>query len=341
MIVMKRIFVLFCILFFSFQLFGQKSNLPFEEDNPPPQPDYSLISSWACLPSFHNLSDSTPLKNMEKNSAEVDVFFIYPTSYVLKHEENHYWNADVRDEKINQKTLTGSILNQASVFNVACKIYAPYYRQAHLAAFFDAKNGYKALDLAYTDVKKAFEYYLKNFNKGRPIIIASHSQGTVHAARLLKEFFDNQPLSKKLVAAYLVGMPIVPDSFKQLQPCHDSTETGCYCTWSSFKYGYTPSYYKVMKYNHAVCTNPLSWKIDESPTAAALNQGGVLDKFSVVYPALCDAKVHRGILWVHPPYKYKFFFKVMKIYHIVDYNLFYMNIRNNVKCRVKYFLQRK
>jgi len=59
----------------------------------------------------------------------------------------------------------------------------------------------KNLELAYQDVKTAFEYYLKNWNQDRPIIIASHSQGSVHAQRLLKEFFEDKPLAKQLVAA--------------------------------------------------------------------------------------------------------------------------------------------
>ena len=71
-------------------------------------------------------------------------------------------------------------------------------------------------DVDAEDVKNAFEYYLKNENKGRPIIIASHSQGTTHAIRLLKEFFDGKDLSKQLVCAYLVGMGVKKDSYEKL-----------------------------------------------------------------------------------------------------------------------------
>ena len=39
-------------------------------------------------------------------------------------------------------------------------------------------------------MKQAFQYFLENFSKGRPFIIASHSQGTHHAIRLLKEEID-------------------------------------------------------------------------------------------------------------------------------------------------------
>ena len=64
----------------------------------------------------------------------------------------------------------------------------------------DTSKAGKAFDFAYEDIKKSFEYYLQHYNNGRPIIIASHSQGTTHALRLLKEFFENKPL--QLVAVW-------------------------------------------------------------------------------------------------------------------------------------------
>jgi hypothetical protein len=49
------------------------------------------------------------------------------------------------------------------------------YRQAHLHNFFtkDKEKADKAFDLAYKDLKTAFEFYLQHWNNGRPIIIAS------------------------------------------------------------------------------------------------------------------------------------------------------------------------
>ena len=65
-----------------------------------------------------------------------------------------------------------------------------------------------------------------NTGRRRPIIIASHSQGTTHAARLLKEFFDGKDLQYDLVAAYLVGMPVPKDYFKNIKVCETPTEIG-------------------------------------------------------------------------------------------------------------------
>ena len=76
------------------------------------------------------------------------------------------------------------------------------------------KNYLQAIDVAYVDVKASFQHYLDNHNKGRPIIISGHSQGALLAERLIKEFFHNKPLSKQLVAGYLLGWTIFDKDFK-------------------------------------------------------------------------------------------------------------------------------
>ncbi|MEO6166685.1 MAG: DUF3089 domain-containing protein [Chitinophagales bacterium] len=124
-------------------------------------------------------------------TATADVFFIHPTIYTYKPTTAYEWNGDVNDVTLNTKTDYSTIHYQVTVFNGSCKIYAPRYRQAHITAFYAAKgdDGREALDIAYSDVRAAFQYYLEHYNNGRPVIIASHSQGTRHAEHLLKDFF--------------------------------------------------------------------------------------------------------------------------------------------------------
>ncbi|MEO8852771.1 MAG: DUF3089 domain-containing protein, partial [Ginsengibacter sp.] len=234
--------IVFLFLFFSFwvlnscahKISGQSVNYNFKSQNH--LPDYSNLNYWAASPFKNNPSDNVPadLKDRSKD-ALADVFFIYPTSYTNK-EMPDGWNAAIDDAAVNEKTDKGSILYQASVFNKYCRVFAPRYRQASLAAFYtnnkDSANS--ALDTAYEDVRNAFIYYLKNYNNGRPIIIASHSQGTLHAGRLLKEFFEGKPLQKQLVCAYIIGLPVFTNYFSELSPCKDSTQTGCFVTWRTF-----------------------------------------------------------------------------------------------------------
>ena len=54
----------------------------------------------------------------------------------------------------------------------------------------------------YEHITNTVEHSLENYNNGRPIIFAGHSQGSTHICLLLKEFFDDKDLSKQLLIAY-------------------------------------------------------------------------------------------------------------------------------------------
>ena len=107
-----------------------------------------------------------------------------------------------------RRELTGFFMSQnASVFNSTCRIFAPRYRQATLSSFLDVdvESGRRAMDGAYTDVRAAFQHHLSFQKQGRPVFIASHSQGGWHAIRLLQQFVEAKPLAEKFVAAYCLG----------------------------------------------------------------------------------------------------------------------------------------
>jgi hypothetical protein len=316
----------------------------FESSPIPPRPDYSQTGSWAALPWIRDNADSipgnTPAATMD--SPQVDVFFIHPTAFTKRPTNEFKWNAALTDEKLNRKVDQGSILYQASVFNRSCNIYAPRYRQAQISAFYgkNKEDGKKALDIAYEDVKTAFEYYCANFNRNRPFIIASHSQGTYHAQRLMRDISGDTILIKKLVVAYLIGYPVSPGSLPQIPPCRSPDETQCFCTWNTFARGYYPKYYHL-GLNESVCTNPLTWKTDTAYAADSLNLGGVLRNFKKIYPALSDAQVHEGLLWISKPDVAWLKALPIKIYHAGDINLFYMNLQHNVARRIESFRKSK
>ncbi len=243
-------------------------------------PDYSNLNYWAAHPFKKDPSDEVPLKfKNESKDTSADVFFIYPTTYTDQSMPMG-WNADIDNEQLNRKTDNSTILYQASVFNKYCRVFAPRYRQANLQAFFtaDRQKGEAALDTAYEDVKAAFIYYLKNYNHGRPIIIASHSQGTRHAGKLLKEFFEGKPLQKQLVCAYVIGLPVFMNYFSQLKPCKDSASTGCFVSWRTFEEGYVSPLIQQEKLK-AFVTNPLTWDNGYHLCACQIKQGRYFKKF--------------------------------------------------------------
>ncbi len=329
-------FLIVCILCFPFLAKAQ---------NVPAAPDYSNPDHWASLPSKQDNSDRVPDSSIKDRQAEaeVDVFFIHPTTYTQRKKINDWWNGPIDNAELNASTDNGTILHQSSAFNGAGRIYAPRYRQAHIKSYYPKeKNRAKAkaaFALAYQDVKAAFEYYLENYNDGRPIIIAAHSQGTTHAGPLMRAFFDGKPLQEKLVAAYIVGMPVPKDYFKNIPVCQDEFDTNCFCTWRTFKEGGYPK--KHEKGNNFAVTNPLSWTTDTSLAPKIMNQGAVLRDFDAGFTTnLVGARVQDGILWINKP-KFPWSFLIWtKNYHIADFNLFYKSIRDNAIERSNRYLNR-
>ncbi len=306
------------------------------------KPNYRDISYWAAHPWKWDPSDSVPkdLQDIYVQDSVVDVFFVHPTT--LTNREDTHRNALIDDEKINSKTDYSSILYQASVFNEQGRVFAPRYRQAHFGNYFteDTVQAAQAFNLAYEDVKAAFEIYLENYNGGRPIVMAAHSQGTTHAARLLKEFFEGKPLQNKLVCAYIIGMPIPDTYFSMLRPCKDSLDTGCFIAWRAFKKGSPGSSFVQKESFKSIVTNPLTWTMDTLYARDSLNTGGILRNFNKLNPAVVDAQVHENILWVSKPKFFGNFLIKSDNYHIGDINLFYNNIRQNLKTRIGMYWKR-
>lgn len=310
----------------------------FESTSVPSAPDYSDLYYWAAHPDKQDPSDSVPDPQLKpgKGLKDVDVFFLHPTIYTGKPRG---WNGDLHDSVLNKATDESTILHQASIFNSVGNVFAPRYRQAHLQAFFtkDHQSANEALELAYSDISFAFQYYMKHWNHGRPFIIAAHSQGSKHAVRLLKEFIDNSPLQKKLVVAYIVGWPVGMDEFDKIPVCQSPQQTQCFCSWRTVKEGYYPKGFP--KGDSIAVVNPLSWKMDHSTVGLEYNEGTVLRKFELVRPGLADAQVSNGFLWTHKPRFPGSILLWKRNYHIADFNFYYVNVRENAALRVKKYME--
>ena len=305
------------------------------------KPDYNSINYWAAHPYKHDPSDSIPksiLRNIYADGT-VDIFFIHPTSYISNTKEFGN-NAPVDNADLNAKTDYTTILYQASVFNQAGRVFSPRYRQANLQTYFpktsiDTIEATAAFELAYQDIESAFKYYLQHNNNGRPIIIAAHSQGTTHAKRLLKTFFDGKILQNKLVVAYLIGMPVEANLYTTIKPCNTPKQTGCICSWRTFKEGYEPAY--IAKEQPVIVTNPLTWDSLQPIAARDLNKGSVLLNFNKVIQKVAAANVNNHVLWTKKPRFFGNIFFHGNNYHFVDYNLYYLSIKNNAADRIGAF----
>ena len=319
---------------------------------PPPAPDYARAESWAAWPGRPSGADTVPpglaaAPLLEAQKA--DVFFVHPTTYLSNASPNaRYDEPGATSTQIDR----GVLRFQASVFNACCRIYAPHYRQAAIGAFMrkDAAGATAAFELAYGDVLRAFDYYLAHQNHGRPFILASHSQGSLHAMRLLQERIAGQPLQQRLVAAYIVGY-YVPLEMEQagVPVCRDATQTGCFVDWNTVKAGHSDrsrednrlvwleGRYQPAARRPMTCVNPLDWQ--PGGRAGAERNLGALpgvrpgQKLRAPVAHLTGARCDDGVLHIDIPLTERGGFAdlltLFGSYHVYDYNIFYVNIRSN------------
>eukprot|EP01052_Picozoa_sp_SAG31_P002160 SAG31_NODE_73_length_27793_cov_26.900520_17_plen_400_part_00 len=271
-------------------------------------PDYHEASSWDALPTVQDGADVVPAAcgSDRQASAPVDVFYIHPTSFFAREPPLGPWNQPRGDAQANLLVGLGQLTQQASAFNEVGRIFAPRYRQVsqtgqqlddrwnccqHVSQSKtrSAANGNgnsstgddrdvspleMPMEVAFSDVRRAFDHFLKHYNAGRPFIMAAHSQGTMHAKRLLIFASIHRPeVLQRLVVAYLPGNTIAPGELP-LPICGHATQTVCFVSWNTLIHGADPTHWlaKLPPGQHAMaCVNPLSWRnnTERSPRAAA------------------------------------------------------------------------
>lgn len=303
-----------------------KPRKDFKHESAGKAPDYSSGKSWFLF----SIDDAS--------HKDADVFFVHRTTFLSAGA----WNGSINGFLQNITDMAYSVNIQTEIFRDVARIFAPKYRQATLFSFYDKNdNGEKALDLAYQDVKNAFLYYLKYKNKNRPIILVGHSQGTFHLERLMKEFFDNDELLReRLVCAYLASMPIKKNLFRNIPASENAGDTCCYLSWSTFGVHAYPLYFKG-QYDDALCTNPLTWKNNDTKVISKeFHKGSVTFYFNVHTKRKVSAYVEKGVVHISNP-GLGFFRLRKKDYVASDFHIFYGNIKENVKIRVKNYILKK
>lgn len=325
--------------------------LAFSEETPPPAPDYARDDAWSALPGRVDLADRNPtgLAGVRPEAARVDVFYLHPTSYV-----GPRWNAPTTDAALNAATDRVATGIQASAFNACCAVYAPRYRQANGTAFFRPRpDGDRALNLAYEDIRRAFVAFQARRGGGRPFILAGHSQGSVHGARLLAEVIAPSAARSQLVAAYLLGGRVTVEGLREtapgIAPCARADDTGCVVAWNARGPRFVPTAFELARPDprERLCTNPLTWRLDGRAAEASLHRGAVfLDSDDHrVRPAFSDARCVDGVLVVSPrgdiprdlPSRILDRMLGRENHHPVEVQLFFMNLRENAALRAAAF----
>lgn len=304
--------------------------------------DYSKAKHWLALPSPDNIGK------------QADVFYLYPT--VFRRAGN---DAPFIAGIDNAGMLTGSkrVLNiQATAFETIANIYAPYYRQVDAAYFFSLppEQQNKIIEgIPTSDVFAAFDYYIKNFNNGRPFILAGHSQGSNLLLYLLSDYMKLNPVVyKRMIAAYVIGYSVTTDFLAanpHLKFANDADETGVIISYNTEAPGCTTANPVLLPNSNII--NPITWTREETPASASQNLGSlnihptklIIDSVSI--PGIADATVNRkrGVVVCGTVDINKFSWPAVSkgVYHTSDYPFYFFNIRANAENRVKNYLNKQ
>jgi hypothetical protein len=335
-------------------------SVPFRAVPMPAGANYAQAALWIARPDIErNPSLWTPAGFAAARAPRVSVFFVHPTSFL----ESSAWNAPLDDEE-SQRRARLFVRSQASAFNAVGAVWAPKYRQAAFGAFLTTReDARRALDFAYRDVLAAYEAFLRQAPADRPIILAAHSQGSLHLMRLMQERIAGAPEADRIVAAYVVGWPVSVSADLPALPlpaCERPDQARCLLSWQSFSEPADPSQVTDV-YDESVgpggvaragsamlCTNPLTGARGGGAPAGR-NLGTLVpnDDFSSAQfrrgavPARCDA---RGFLLIGDndalpamgPYALP-----GNNYHVYDYALFWANVRADAERRLAAFEGRR
>ena len=327
----------------------------------PSLPDYSRADLWISRPGIANdpslwmpsgFSPTSPAPSAERRAS---VFFVHPTSYLSRAQ----WNAPVDDpDSANRARLF--VRSQASAFNEVGRIWAPRYRQATFGAFLTSRRDADlALDFAYRDVLAAFYRFLVEAPKDQPIILAAHSQGSLHLTRILRDRVAGKPLARRIAAAYAVGWPISTTADLPalgLPGCARAEDSGCILSWQSFGEPADPTQVTSVfeastgfnggprRRADMLCVNPLTGNAGDAAPAAAnlgtLKPNADLTDATIV-PGAVPARCEDGFLLIGTelpqigPYVLP-----GNNYHVFDYALFWANARADVARRLAAFRAR-
>jgi hypothetical protein len=314
------------------------------------------VENWLNLPDtvLPGPAEWTP-KGMGEEapvSKRAATFYIHPTTYLQRDR----WNAPLNDRE-SQARAQLFVRSQASVFG-GTRVYAPKYRQAAYGAFLDSgEDATKALDLAYSDIVRAFDRFLKEEPDG-PIILAGHSQGSLHLTHLLRDRVAKDPaLARRIVAAYVVGWPVskatdVP--LMGLPACNARGQAGCILSWLSFGEpantapitdvyeGSTGLTGQKRQRADMLCVNPISGA-QQGKATSSTNAGTLVPTDTTLNDAALErgrvgAECREGFLSLsftdNEPPELGPYVLPGNIYHVYDFALFWADVRRDARERL-------
>ena len=281
----------------------------------------------------------------EPSEKQADVFFVCPTVYMGQDKQ---WTEF--DDK-TKSSFVGAINMEKGIYDADARFFAPYYHQASFSAYSLPEDEFDSvMENAYSEVKDAFLYYMENYNKGRPVILAGFSQGADLSIRLLKDCFKDDKTNEQLIACYAVGWRITEQEITDnphIKYAMGETDTGVLITFNSEDPSITDSML-IPEGTKTLAINPLNWKTDGTPADKSLNKGACFTNYDgsirSEIPELTGAYIDnvRGALKMTDinTADYPGILFGDGIYHIYDYQFFYRNLQENVQKRIDSYMSK-
>lgn len=301
--------------------------------------DYSNPGHWLSLPAHP--------------SKPVDVFYIYPT--VWQKADPAEPNYCTIDHPGMLQGAASAFNQQATAFETAGNIYAPFYRQADGAYTHPLAEDQRwevCRKVPAADVMAAFDYYILHYNDGRPFIIAGHSQGSSVMMFLLSEYMTTHPdVYARMIAAYVIGYPVTAGFMaanKHLRFAEGPDDTGVIISYNTQSPKVVPGTNIVVANNIGLVINPINWKRDETPAPASESLGSYMPDSTLTHFEMelnfADARIDtaNGVL-ICSSVNDNAINAIsggigLGVYHIFDIPFYYYNLRENAERRVNKFL---
>lgn len=314
------------------------------KDDAPVSPvtDYSNPGNWLNIPS--------------QDTFGIDIFYLYPTAY-KKGANSGDTNICAIDNSTMRKGALSAYNRTATAFETVGNIYAPFYRQADAQYIFSlpADSAQMVIgDIPASDAIAAFDYYLKNYNKGRPFILAGHSQGSNILLFLLSDYLRNNPAYERMIAAYVIGYTVTDKYLSANPPLKFAEGPDDLGVIISYNTEAANAIGNPVVLPSALCINPILWIRGEATAETSEGLGSWMPdqtgKFKKV-PQYADATISTTasgakVLVCKTANENEIAiidslsgFPV-GVYHSFDYPFYYFNIRENAANRVNRYLNR-
>lgn len=304
--------------------------------------DYYDSANWLSEP------EGTDIYN-------VDVFYVYPTAY----EKTNSDDPNICDiNNVGMRSgAQSAFLRQATAFETFANIYAPYYRQADatyaLTLPLPEHNALIA-GIPTMDVTAAFDYFIKNLNKGRPFILAGHSQGSNVLIYLLQGYLKENPrVYSKMIAAYIIGYPVTQEYLNNnshVKFAENADDTGVIVSYNTQAPDVLPGINPVLEGQIGIVINPITWTRTEVQASVSEGLGSFMpDPTTMIFnqvPQYADARVDisNGVLIctsADEDAMHQLSQGMPKgVYHSFDYPFYYYNLRQNAENRVQKYFKR-